>query len=221
MRLVTIAGRMLGTGLAAALLAGCGDAPGLEAFDHRLAHPLSAEARVAVLVVELPDRAGALSNADAARLQQFAGDYVRRGDGAVEVVVSSPVEADAAAHAAHLVATLAGAGIPAGSIAARAVSGAAADGSAVMRYRQWVAVVPECGLWSDTAEDRYNNANTNTLGCATQRNIGMMVANPRDLLRPADSEPRMGVVGERVITRYGRGETTATQVIHYGSDSGR
>lgn len=47
---------------------------------------------------------------------------------------------------------------------------------------RYVVTPPQCGDWSQPSTDNYGNASTKNLGCATQAQLGLMVANPRDLI---------------------------------------
>lgn len=46
---------------------------------------------------------------------------------------------------------------------------------------KYVVTTPDCG-WSQPAYPNYNNAPTDNFGCSSQTNLGLMVANPRDLI---------------------------------------
>jgi pilus assembly protein CpaD len=52
---------------------------------------------------------------------------------------------------------------------------------------------PRCPNWSKRADDDFGNTQSSNIGCATETNLGLMVANPSDLvagqpLSPADGE---------------------------------
>lgn len=200
-------------------VAGCSrEAPDPALYDHRIAHPLSAEAVTAVLVVKVPP--GELPHVDAVRVDAFAQDFVKRGEGQLDLAVAAPSEADvgrATAFGRNLIRHLVANGVATGRILARVVVGGddVAPGTATLRFDQWASVVPECGNWHDNLVVDGNNVNSPNFGCSTQHNIGMMVANPRDLIRPADRDQRLGDVGDRVISRYRRGEQTKTYRIEY------
>ncbi len=195
-----------------AVLGACSqDTPDLAKYDYRLAHPLGATPMTAVLVVEIPENPAGMRPSDARRLDVYARDYVLRGDGVLQLVIGADPgdEARARAFAETLVRRLADGAVPAGRIDAKIVTGGdVAPGSAVMRHRQWVANVPECGLWSESSTFDAENANAPNFGCATQRNIALMVANPRDLVEPTEIEPRIGEVGRRVQNLYRAGSVT-------------
>ncbi|PHZ84873.1 CpaD family pilus assembly lipoprotein [Paremcibacter congregatus] len=47
---------------------------------------------------------------------------------------------------------------------------------------RYVVTPPHCGDWSQPSTDNFNNAPLKTFGCASQAQLGLMVANPRDLV---------------------------------------
>lgn len=47
---------------------------------------------------------------------------------------------------------------------------------------RYVVTPPACGDWSQPSTGNYGNASLSELGCTTQANLGLMVANPRDLI---------------------------------------
>ncbi|NOZ43173.1 MAG: hypothetical protein GXP02_08440 [Alphaproteobacteria bacterium] len=47
---------------------------------------------------------------------------------------------------------------------------------------RYIVTPPQCGDWSQPSTDNYGNAPTPNFGCANQANLGLMVANPRDLI---------------------------------------
>jgi len=47
---------------------------------------------------------------------------------------------------------------------------------------RYVVTPPQCGDWSQPSTDNYGNASLQNLGCASQAQLGLMVANPRDLV---------------------------------------
>ncbi|TNE60960.1 MAG: hypothetical protein EP335_18170 [Alphaproteobacteria bacterium] len=55
-------------------------------------------------------------------------------------------------------------------------------GAIALYVERYVATPPDCGIWPD---ERSNNTRNNTsgyFGCANTGNLGLMVANPRDLI---------------------------------------
>ncbi len=56
------------------------------------------------------------------------------------------------------------------------------QGQARLLISRYVVTPPRCGDWSQPSTDNYGNVNTVNMGCANQANLGLMVANPRDLI---------------------------------------
>src|SRR5689334_4381009 len=57
-----------------------------------------------------------------------------------------------------------------------------------------VAVPPTCPGWSDALKDPYDNQPDPQFGCATARNLAMMVEQPKDLLHGRELGPQRGVL---------------------------
>lgn len=80
---------------------------------------------------------------------------------------------------------------------------------------KYVVTIPDCGDWTQPSTPNYQNAPLANLGCASQANLGLMVANPRDLIIGAEggapnSERTAGAV-ERYQNRIVEvGTATAT-----------
>lgn len=47
---------------------------------------------------------------------------------------------------------------------------------------RYVVTPPRCGDWSEPSTNNFNNAPLKNLGCASQAQLGLMVANPKDLI---------------------------------------
>ncbi len=59
---------------------------------------------------------------------------------------------------------------------------APADGEITLYVERHIVVPPNCGFWrSETSSNDKNNASS-FHGCASMANLGMMIANPRDLI---------------------------------------
>ncbi|WP_156521055.1 CpaD family pilus assembly protein [Magnetospirillum moscoviense] len=194
--------------LAALTLAACAQPVDLADFDTRLAHPVSVHRTEARLVVQTP-----LPVDDARRLSAFAADYLRRGAGPLELAVVAAGEDDPQARdsAEKLAQELMARGVRAAEIKARLVwdSKPGDTGMAVLSYPHHVAKAPECGSWTNPLNWNNGNRNTDNFGCAVQRNIALMAADPRDL---ESARPVSGRDGERaadILGKYQKGQTIA------------
>jgi pilus assembly protein CpaD len=56
-------------------------------------------------------------------------------------------------------------------------------------YLRYAAEGPTCGKWPSNVAETTRNVNYENFGCATQKNLAAMVANPADLLGPRTMTP--------------------------------
>ena len=80
-----------------------------------------------------------------------------------------------------------------------------------LNYSKIVATAGPCGLWpgdlGPAAEPAYQeNRNYWNLGCASQRNLAAMVANPADLVQPRGEDPISTNRRSVVLDKYRKGE---------------
>ncbi len=195
----------IGFSLALVLLAGglSGCGANLAEHDYRLRHPIGVEQHTAILdIASLDD--------DYDRVAAFAGGFLKTG-GKVAITVNGRTadDAEAIAFAQDIGATLRGLGVAAGEIDLRLAVNAA-ERRAVLTYVFYVARPPQCGTWTTDISNNWDNAPSEHFGCATQRNLGAMVANPRDLIRLPDDLGRDGGRSSDVINKYQRGQATGS-----------
>lgn len=72
------------------------------------------------------------------------------------------------------------------------------------------AVSAECGDWSKSLTDTAANAPYENLGCAQQRNLAVLVANPRDFVKPRAETPADPMRRSEVFIKYRKGESSTT-----------
>lgn len=77
-----------------------------------------------------------------------------------------------------------------------------------LSYLRYVAEGPECGNWSDNLARDPQNVPYANFGCATQRNLAAMVANPADLLGPRTQTERYSDRRNTTFDKYIGGEVT-------------
>ncbi len=191
-------------------LAACAQPVDPADYDARLAHPITVSKTNAQMVIEA---AAALSPADARRLSAFAEDYLRRGAGPLELAVVARGEDDdeAKAIAGRLADELLARGLRPSEIKARLVwdSQPGDTGIAVLRYPHHVAKPPECGRWTSPINANNGNRNSDNFGCSIQRNIALMVADPRDLEQARPSSGRDGERAADILAKYQKGAPIA------------
>ena len=84
-----------------------------------------------------------------------------------------------------------------------------------LNFSKIVATAGPCGLWpgdlGPVAEPAYQeNRPYWNLGCASQRNLAAMVANPADLVQPRGEDPISTNRRSVVLDKYRKGEPTNT-----------
>jgi pilus assembly protein CpaD len=80
--------------------------------------------------------------------------------------------------------------------------------SIVATVRTHVVALPECPDWSADPRRGGNNQPSSNWGCATAINFGIMIANPRDMIRGRGLSPADGERLARSIERYRNDKTT-------------
>jgi pilus assembly protein CpaD len=78
------------------------------------------------------------------------------------------------------------------------------------------AVTGPCGMWPEdigpSVKDRgyFENKSYYNFGCAYQRNMAAMVANPSDLVQPRPETPAYTIRRTEGFEKYRKGATTTT-----------
>ena len=62
--------------------------------------------------------------------------------------------------------------------------------------------VPDCNNWNSSSSYNWSNRRHDNFGCATQRNLGLTIANPGDLKRTSPMSPSDGTKAATVIDTY-------------------
>ena len=86
-----------------------------------------------------------------------------------------------------------------------------ASGQVLVSYVTHVVTVPECRNWYyESSHDQLNRTHPN-FGCASQRNTGLMIANPADLIAPRMAQSRDTARDNVIIQLYRAGEVTIAE----------
>lgn len=197
--------------LAALALAGCySGAPGHPLSPQEM-HPLKVSQTAMTLALDLPLQATALGADDAARFDRFVDDYLSIGGGPLEMIAGER-ESAGSPRVAMLTERAVRRGVSAKEIRLRLASlGAGQPQPVVLSYRRYLVELPRCGNWNDTPSFNPSNVNGANFGCAMQRNIGQMVANPGDL----DGQRPLSTVNaartDRVLGLYKAGRASESE----------
>ena len=154
----------------------------------------------------------ALSHGDRARLNAFAGGYLRYGHGAL--VLSTP-SGGSNADAASVLANETRRALVASGISYAAVAGSSYDATGranapiIVSFARYEAHAPECApLWEQDLAHHSNTPPGESFGCATPATLAAMVEDPADLLHPRDEDPRDSGRRDTVLDAYRAGEQT-------------
>ena len=159
-----------------------------------LRHPIGFQRRAENLDVEVPSGADGLSANQHIDVHRFLQRYKAEAVG--RLVISVPGEVRDKAAIARSVqgiqAHVASAGIDYRML--RSGREQKLDGAPAIRlaYQRPVAVPPACDRWPENVGRNDERIPYPNWGCATQRNIAIMVDNARDLRQPQAEDPRSG-----------------------------
>lgn len=193
---------------AALLLAACAYPESdieFEDYDYRARYPIGVETDV-IVVAFGGGGSGAMTDEERHALNLMVADYKDRGQAPLTVI-------------------LGGSGLNQDELAEDIRSSAVANGLAKsevlvgvdpslrpeevqVSFVSYTAVLPECGYWHEESYVNFENANTDNFGCASQHNLGLMLADPSDLVDPSPFDPRDGVRTATVVDLYRAGEIT-------------
>jgi len=208
------------TGLAL-VLSGCyvqkdtaGDIPN----DYRKRHPITLKEGEKTVEIFVGSNRGGLTDGQGADVLAFARLWKRESTGGIIIDVPSGTANTIAANGAlrEIRSILAAAGVPPHAVSIRPYE-TAPDKLATIKlnFSKIVAEAGPCGLWphdlGPSQDPAYQeNRNYWNLGCASQRNLAAMVANPADLVQPRGEDPISTNRRSVVLDKYRKGEATPT-----------
>ncbi len=193
--------------------AGCSGGK-IEPRDYRKSHRIIVEEEVISLYLNTKD--DSVDKNDSAKVKAYVNNYIKKGEGSVEIeAYFYEGEKKAARKRAFAVANeLIKHGLRREEITVRPLPASNEENSEsiMLNYRAYKVNVPQCGHWGDWKQAyTWGNQIDDNFGCATQRNIGLMVANPRDLIKMRNKQGRSGARGIDVLGKYVTGAETASQ----------
>jgi pilus assembly protein CpaD len=139
--------------------------------------------------------------------------YLDRGHGPITIAARAPDARGsrlAPARMEQLRQRLIAAGVPASAIRLQLASEGEPD-TVTLSYERYTALVPTCGDWSARMDFNPLNIDYAGFGCAQQHNLGVMIADPADLVSMRRAQPSDTANVERVIRQY-RGVPAAAPV---------
>lgn len=218
----------------AALVGGCNtDRPITGApdvpYDYRLRHPISIVEKDHTLRVFIGVNRGSLTPAQRAEVLGFAQSWRDEATGGViiDLPVGTANERSSAAAVQEIRSILAASGVPPQSMVVRGYHVTPRTLAPVrISYPHMAAQAGPCGLWPEDIGPSLNrDYNENqppwNYGCATQRNLAAMVANPADLVQPRAETPTYTMRRTTVLEHYRAGQATGTNYQNSTITSGR
>ena len=212
---------LLIAGLAAAL-AGCNtttaqDTTGGIPGAYRERHPIALKEGNKTLVLFIGAGRGGLSPMQRAEVLAFAQNWKRDSTGGV--TVDRPV-GGANNRAANdtlkeALSIIVQAGVPNNGIGIRPYNPGEKIATLRLNYPLMVADAGPCGLWPDDLGPSYDtkhfeNRQYYNFGCATQRNLASMAAEPADIVQPRAEGPAYTAKRTFGIDKWRKGDSPAT-----------
>ncbi len=178
-------------------------------------HPISVDSQVVTLTLDVDPSSSELSAVDKARIKAFAYSYLSSGHGPVTVTAPTGGADDNVGQetSADIRQYLYDLGVSYDSMtgASYRAGGSGADRQLVLSYTHYVASASPCGIWTDELKSKYKNVAHPNFGCADQNNLAAMLADPRDLIAPANGSPSDATSRVRAIEAFRDGTATANE----------
>lgn len=188
----------------AAAVASCAPPPGKP--DYRAAYPIEVESRTFTAAVRMTQNGDLWRIQEPDRLDVFVRDYMSRARTPL-VVSTPPVEGEATdTRMRTLLVHLVQWGVNPDNIEVQTGTSTAADRGFVLSFRGYEAKVLECGDWSGETGFNPTNLPGTNFGCAYQRNIGLMLADPGDLVQPRALGARDAQRVDTIMRNYRQGK---------------
>lgn len=187
--------------------------------DYRLRHPIAIQEADQSIAVFVGNGRGGLNATQRAEIVALGRTWMREGTGAIVIDVPShtPNARAAGDSLREIKSLLSASGIPPRGIVVRSYQPTDSQVFAAIRvsYPRITATAGPCGLWPEDigpsvkGKSYLENTNYWNFGCANQRNLAAMVANPSDLVQPRPEGPTYTARRTTVMERYRAGAPTA------------
>jgi len=189
--------------------------------DYRLRHPIVVQEASKTTEIFVGHARGGLTTAQRADIAGLAQSWLGEGTGAItiDVPAGTPNAQAAGVTVRDIQNILAAAGIPPRGIkvAPYHPNDPRQFAPVRVRYARIIADAGPCGLWpedlgpSSKNKSYYDNRSYQNFGCAYQRNMAAMVANPADLVQPRAETPPNSARRSETFAKYRAGQTTAIE----------
>jgi pilus assembly protein CpaD len=208
-----------------ALIAGCTakttheDIMATGPADYRQRHPIVVKEKDHTVELFVGNSRGGLTPDQRADVLAFARTWKREATGGIviEVPVRTPNAAAARGATHEAQALLQAAGVPPNGVVLRSYRVGSPTQLATVRlsYPRMMGEAGPCGMWPGDLgppEKAYiQNKPYWNFGCAVQRNMAAMVANPADLVQPRGEDPAYQMRRTFMMEQYRKGMPTGTK----------
>lgn len=184
----------LSTAMMALSLAGCREfyhpegLAAVELNDPDKRHAIHLSSRPETLLVEVGHDGTGLTANQESDVLAFIHRYKAESRGKLRIASPAGGSSRAVRHVRSLAEE---SGLPPWAIEVSSIRGEGRRRQAMkLTYERVVAIPPACGDWSEDVGRDHQRLHYPNFGCATQNNLAVMVAHPRDLERPQDETPR-------------------------------
>jgi len=180
-----------------------------------VAHPIAVSEEASGIQIRVTRNQDGLTPSQSAKVAEFFSSYRRRG------MSSGPLVIEAPSGSANEIATMRAVsqmrfiaeetGLSPASVRFEAYhAGRNADAPLKMSFRKAVAHGPDCGYWPDNLAHNRENVSYDNFGCAQQKNLAAMIANPADLATPRGMSASPSERRSVVYDKYIKGDTTVS-----------
>jgi pilus assembly protein CpaD len=194
------------------LLGACNVAPLPTNYEERF--PIETQAETIAFPVVFARGRDPFAGEAGQRLDQAVIGYLERGHGTIQLNVATPGRPDPVRQTSELFQVrdrLVQRGVPASAIRTGVTDTALPVDTVTVSYERYTATLPKCGDWSAPSSYNPNNTEHSDFGCAWQRNLGVLAADPADLVHARGSDTFDAQRSDDVVTKYRTGLPTATQ----------
>lgn len=220
---VSRAVRILPVAIAAVMLAGCEHSghgtqvAGWTLIEPTQRHPIMVSQQPAHMTLHVSRGSQGLTPTQRADVIDFTSRY-RAGDaGNSRLIISAPSGAPNEVAAMNAVddirALLLEGGFPESAVTVEAYGEDNSNDPPIrLSYMRYVAEGPDCGHeWSENLANTRKNLVSANHGCANQKNLAAMIANPADLLGPRSMSGRYSERRDYVYGQYVKGKVTTSE----------
>jgi pilus assembly protein CpaD len=178
--------------------------------DYRLRHPITITEKAHTFQLFIGANRDSLTPMQRAQLLGFGEDWRKQATGGViiDLPVGGSNQRSSAAALPEIKSILAASGVDRRSMAVRGYPVSPGTfGTVRISYPRVAAQAGPCGLWPEDIgpsfnRDYFENQPPWNFGCATQRNLAAMVANPADLVQPRAETPAYNMRRTTIIEDY-------------------